>query len=65
MSDIELKPCPFCGGEAKMYDGVFITKGYAYVMCLECKTQTKQVYESVEYCASAKAAELWNERVIE
>ena len=37
MSEIKLKPCPFCGGEAKMK----ITKyGGSYVMCNKCYCRT-------------------------
>lgn len=44
MSDIELKPCPFCGGEAKLNK---ITGGKLfsrltgfYVKCKTCRTST-------------------------
>ncbi len=59
MVDVELKPCPFCGGEAKMLDlrkahlGVFY-----FVECRERKCQVKTRY----LCTEEEAAEVWNRR---
>ena len=37
MSEIKLKPCPFCGGKAEMK----ITKyGGSYVICTQCFCRT-------------------------
>lgn len=64
MKQIELKPCPFCGGKAR-----FTTKTFdciaetAVVYCEVCGAQTEEVSASVHYCAEEKAASLWNTRV--
>ena len=58
----ELKPCPFCGGEAtfggsehvKPYD-----KPYWYVVCFNCGAS---VYGNED---KEKAVEAWNRRVKE
>ena len=51
---MKLKPCPFCGGEArKLCD--LIDEIY-FVMCLECRTES-QTYDSLE-----EAIEAWNRR---
>ena len=55
----ELKPCPFCGGEAMM---VKTQKCGRYVMCLTCEVRTVE-YET-DYIGSAygKAIAAWNSR---
>ena len=56
---IELKPCPFCGGEAflqshrVMGDERFTE---SWVLCLDCLGQTRQ------YLSAKKAIEAWNRR---
>lgn len=66
----ELKPCPFCGGEAKLYSGPHYDgwhKSYwAVVKCLSCGTLGMKIDEyepvsRVEECA----AEEWNQRTDE
>ena len=47
---MELKPCPFCGGEAEKRDG--------FVECKYCGASTWCFFESVE-----DAVEAWNKRV--
>ena len=62
---IELKPCPFCGGEAEYVycTGIIIaTLNPIAVKCKECGAATMNVDASTEYCAKGKAAELWNRR---
>ena len=54
----KLKRCPFCGGEARMQEHVFV--GYSStwgVVCLDCCAETKQFYKN-----SQEAAEAWNRR---
>ena len=48
---IELKPCPFCGGEAK-----FIDDDYSYVICTNCKIHPYRRISNLE------AIEAWNNR---
>lgn len=59
----ELRPCPFCGGEAKLYvsDGVRI-------ICLKCRAATKTLideYNGFEIRTNAvrSVIEAWNRRV--
>ena len=51
MSEIKLKLCPFCGGEAKLRR---INGRIAYVECSKCCTETNHFEMSVEYCANEK-----------
>lgn len=57
----ELKPCPFCGGEAKVTVGNF----WAWVKCTECQTATKpfEIENGNKEKAMQEAVELWNRRV--
>lgn len=49
----ELKPCPFCGGEAEMrlYDCEY------FAQCIECFSSTAADHQTEEDAASA-----WNRR---
>lgn len=47
----ELKPCPFCGGEAKIMISVL-----SYVMCDKCCAETNH------YITEKEAIEAWNRR---
>lgn len=55
----ELKPCPFCGGEARLFvnDGV-------RVLCTKCRASSKILVDSECYKTSAveKVIEAWNRR---
>lgn len=54
-----LKPCPFCGGKAKIHKILidFCYKEFAYsVFCEECQSQTR--YSNTK----SKAKEEWNRR---
>jgi Lar family restriction alleviation protein len=63
---IELKPCPFCGGEAEyVYCSNMMlipTLRQVAVQCKECGVATAVVDASTEYCAKDKATEVWNRR---
>lgn len=48
----ELKPCPFCGGEA-----ILCGQNYYYVFCKECDAETKGSVHRKE------AIDGWNRRV--
>lgn len=53
---MEIKPCPFCGGEAKVYRrGSAILRWYA--MCVSCSASSDEDYLSPE-----DAADAWNQR---
>ena len=62
MQEIELKPCPFCGGGAVVHvnDGV-------RVICIQCGATTKCLVDSYSQgkpCGSAikSVVKAWNER---
>ena len=53
-----LKPCPFCGGEAKIMKHLFNNQSTSYgVKCKRCLAETFQFFKSRE-----KAVEAWNRR---
>lgn len=66
MSD--LKPCPFCGGEAttdtyRTNGGAFsLPKMRIYIFCKRCKAQTADFEESLDYSAKEQAINAWNRR---
>ena len=54
MSEIKLKRCPFCGGEAEFVrdterKDIFQSSDYVYVRCKECHAQTSKIYYSAEF----------------
>ena len=67
---VELKPCPFCGGKAKLFPCTYGREGvfHSYVVrCTECKGSTKPVAtEDLNPDLSGDdantAARLWNRR---
>ena len=61
MTNIELKPCPCCGGKAKSYyddpyDGYQGHLGRYFIGCTECNLRTS------DFSSLKKAVEAWNER---
>jgi Lar family restriction alleviation protein len=54
----ELKPCPFCGGEATyLSSGNYYPKEFWKVICKNCSVCT--IYKATQ----DRAGELWNRRV--
>ena len=55
---IELKPCPFCGGAAKVHEMQSKTSrvGGYFVMCNKCLTSSNN------YSTTENAIEHWNRR---
>ena len=56
MSELELKPCPFCGGEKYR---MITPDGVWRVLCLTCKTEGRPSVMNID----AKSA--WNKRPLE
>lgn len=72
----ELKPCPFCGGEATYSTGSLYHKWTVSVRCRECGARTvaepfgnngtlayEQISGDGKEAAREKVAERWNRRV--
>ena len=53
MSGIDLKPCPFCGGKAKVVKTYWTI--YIKCQCCDARSNCKETEQ--------KAAEAWNRRV--
>lgn len=63
--NIELKPCPFCGGEATVSSYTYSTLGGGYVQFkVECERHDCPAQPTVDwhYWSEAEAAEAWNTR---
>ena len=62
MPNIELKPCPFCGGTGELKHRAFLGGSYAFIQCKQCHCTTDGICSDTSYCADEKAAEAWNRR---
>lgn len=58
MNKTELKPCPFCGGEAKIVEG----EESAYVQCLDVKMHRALWFDGDNNAAN-EVTEQWNRRL--
>lgn len=62
-NESQLKPCPFCGGEAKL-----VTKNHVgglisvYATCKNCFSKTKEMIAAADYCANDEITKIWNRR---
>ena len=61
LSEIKLKPCPFCGGEAVLKRDRI---GLYCVKCTNCKCMTTFQFDfgEGEEASKKKAAKIWNRR---
>lgn len=59
----ELKPCPFCGGEAEIVDNGEVRTNKYYFVDVNCKDMNCRGYSScLEYKTKQQAIEAWNRR---
>lgn len=47
----ELKPCPFCGGEAELHYQPLYTENGVCVRCIECNARSRFVLYDCKYQA--------------
>lgn len=57
-----LKPCPFCGGEARLHHGSNGINKTSFVMCEGCCVKTEGTEISTRYSSDEKAIDVWNRR---
>ncbi|MBE6784163.1 MAG: restriction alleviation protein, Lar family [Ruminococcaceae bacterium] len=56
----DLKPCPFCGGEAILQKG---TDGRCWIECNITKSHCSVIPKTWAYKTKKEAIEAWNRRV--
>ncbi len=56
----ELKPCPFCGGEAELYITKHIPSGFEYTP--RCKNKSCCGRQTKKYLVKETAVAMWNRR---
>lgn len=64
MANFDLKPCPFCGGPARIENA---GKGSYRVVCSGCGARSGRIFvkrwHSTKFVAQGQVAKLWNVRV--
>ena len=58
---LKLKPCPFCGGEAKVYDKGYGHDHKGFVVCA-CGAQMVYQYDG-NFISTEEAVKNWNRRI--
>lgn len=60
----ELKPCPFCGGEAELEHphSFGVSFEYSGVRCIKCRARIEPILKSFSYSSDELAIEAWNRR---
>lgn len=58
----ELKPCPFCGGEAAVGSGLSNDEEYYFVNCADCLAATNHLICECAPKTKKEAAGKWNQR---
>ena len=63
--DILLKPCPFCGGKAKLEHMINISNiaSMSFIECSKCHARSGSFEVSAKYSADMEAINSWNARV--
>ena len=61
---MELKPCPFCGGNA-ILDHDFTEPGFSYIRCERCGLESVHFIKSFEIASDERAIKYWNRRANE
>lgn len=59
---MELKPCPFCGGNA-ILDHDCAGFGASYIRCERCGLESVHFIKSFEIASDEQAIKYWNRRV--
>lgn len=59
---MEIKNCPFCGGEAELKHGNFLLSQISYVQCQDCFARTPNKLVGADWCADEEAIKAWNKR---
>lgn len=73
-----LKPCPFCGGEAEIRKNTLWGREYYMIKCTRCHCSTNKLFTGFAFCfdgqanvdvsdnqAKRKACANWNKRIKE
>ena len=63
----KLKPCPFCGGEARVdrYNDEYCRDYYLFfTRCQDCKVRTPEIHSHIDDSSGAyeRAIKVWNRR---
>lgn len=59
---IKLKPCPFCGGEARILHN-YAGGEWSYAECKVCRCSTEKFMKSFAVASDEQAIEAWNRRI--